>query len=167
MVVCCNLPALIIAVWIRQDSGLRLLTSESRLTPRQYQQLSSPKLLVDVRPANELDICRLPDELKVLNVPLGALRSEDGRETVRRAAQERRGGDERVTGQLWGRADGTDGRAWRSAVVNRQVTGQLWENGWVTGQLCENREVTGQLWWMDRSQVSFWEWMDHRSAVEN
>ncbi|XP_043219783.1 LOW QUALITY PROTEIN: adenylyltransferase and sulfurtransferase MOCS3-like [Amphibalanus amphitrite] len=80
-----------------KDSGVRLLAAEERLTPQQYQHLSTPKLLVDVRQANELDICRLPDEFQVLNVPLGALRTVEGRETVRQAALERRAGDGRVT----------------------------------------------------------------------
>ena len=82
----------------RQDAAVRLLAAEERLTPLQYQQLSTPKLLVDVRQPNELDICRLSDEFQVLNVPLGALRTVDGRETVRQAAQERRTGDGPVTG---------------------------------------------------------------------
>ena len=100
---------------VRQDSGVRLLRPEERLTPQQYRQLDSPKLLVDVRPANELDICRLPAELRVLNVPLGALRSEGGRQTVLRAAQERRGEPGKVTGPC-GPAGGGGGRS-RSAVV--------------------------------------------------
>ena len=76
---------------------MRLLRPEVRLTPQQYRQLDSPKLLVDVRPPNELDICRLPAELRVLNVPLGALRSEGGRQTVLRAARQRRGEHGKVT----------------------------------------------------------------------
>ncbi|XP_037087924.1 LOW QUALITY PROTEIN: adenylyltransferase and sulfurtransferase MOCS3-like [Pollicipes pollicipes] len=77
-----------------KDSGVRLLTPEQRLTPRQYQQLSTPALLVDVRAAPELEICRLAE---AVNVPLATLRSEEGRETVRRAALERRGTADRVT----------------------------------------------------------------------
>ena len=80
---------------------MRLLSAEERLTPRQFQQLSTPKLLVDVRQSNELDICRLADEFQVLNVPLGALRTVDGRETVRQAALELRNGNGRVTGEKW------------------------------------------------------------------
>lgn len=79
-----------------QDAGLRLLEAGQRLSPTQYQQLPGAKLLVDVRPEPELQICSLPE---ALHVPLAALHSPEGRQTVLSAAEHTRAGSGTVTGE--------------------------------------------------------------------
>lgn len=53
-----------------KDSGLNLLSESERISVENFSKLESDRLLIDVRSANEFEICQLPGSI---NLPIKSL----------------------------------------------------------------------------------------------